>query len=159
MLMEHGKGVFRMEIYILSKEDLSILSITKLIDYQINLDEETNAVSNFTLLKTDGLLQGNFLIINGLFKQFIFIINEVQNEKNSNISIVSCLDISNIFDRKVIEKDTETMTTDSIELFLGNTILENFVNSDDPYLNIGYIEIYVHTSTQGIVPTNAENGL
>ena len=53
-----------MEIYILSKEDLSILSITKLIDYQINLDEETNAVSNFTLLKTDGLLQGNFLIIN-----------------------------------------------------------------------------------------------
>ena len=30
-----------MELYILSKKDLSILSICKVCDYQINLDEET----------------------------------------------------------------------------------------------------------------------
>lgn len=148
-----------MEIYILSREDLSILSVTKLVDYEINLDEETNAKSTFTLTNAEGLEKDNFLIINGLYRQFLFIIDEVQSEKDSTVSTITCLDISNIFDRKVIEENTDEMTTDSIELFLAHTISDNFVNSDDPYLNIGYIDIYVHTTTQGRVATNSENGL
>ena len=148
-----------MELYILSRHDLSILSICKIIDYEINLDEETNAKSTFTLVKTDGLEKDNFIVLNGLYKQLLFVIDEVQTEKDSNVSTVTALDISNIFDRKVIEKDIETMTEDSIEEFIANTISENFVNSDDTVLNIGYIDIYWHTNTQGIVETNSENGL
>lgn len=63
-----------MELYILSKQDLSILSICKLADYEINLDEETNAKSTFVIEKTDGLQEGNFLVLNGLYKQFLFVI-------------------------------------------------------------------------------------
>ena len=148
-----------MELYILSKQDLSILSICKLSDWQINLDEETNAKSTFTLVKTEGLEKDNFMVLNGLYEQFLFVIDEVQAEKNSNISIVTALDISNIFDRKIIEKNTDTMTSNSIEEFIADTMSENFVNSDDTYLNIGYIDIYWHTNTQAIVETNAENGL
>lgn len=148
-----------MELYILSRQDLSILSICKLSDWQINLDEETNAKSTFTLIKTDGLEKDNFIVLNGLYQQFLFIIDEVQTEKGSNVSTVTALDISNIFDRKVIEKNTDTMTTDSIEEFIANTMSENFVNSDDTYLNVGYIDIYWHTNTQAVVATNAENGL
>lgn len=148
-----------MELYVISKNDLSILSICKLSNYQINLDEETNAKSTFTLMKTNGLEKDNFIVLNGLYKQFLFVIDEVQTEKSSNVATVTALDISNIFDRKVIEKNTDTMTTDSIEEFIAKTMLENFVNSDDPYLNIGYIDIFWHTNTQGVVATNAENGL
>lgn len=148
-----------MELYILSKKDLSILSICKASEYQINLDEETNAKSTFTLIKTDGLAQGNFIVVNGLYRQFLFVIDDVQTEKSSNISTITALDISNIFDRKVIEKNTDTMTTKSIEEFLANTISENFVNSDDTALNIGYIDITWTTATKGVVATNAENGL
>lgn len=150
-----------MELYILSKQDLSILSICKLSDWQINLDEETNAKSTFTLIKTEGLKEGNFLVLNGLYKQFLFVIPKdgVSTEKGSNVAIVTAIDISNIFDRKVIEKNTDTMTEDSIEEFIANTMSENFVNSDDTFLNIGYIDIYWHTNTKGIVATNAENGL
>lgn len=148
-----------MELYILSKKDLSILSICKILEYQINLDEETNAKTMFTLIKTNGLEKGNFLVLNGLYEQFLFIIDEIQTKKGSNAYTVVALDISNIFNRKVIEENTDKMTTDSIEMFLAHTMLNNFVNSDDPYLNISYIDIYVHTSTQGIVATNAENGL
>lgn len=148
-----------MELYILSKQDLSILSICKLADYQINLDEETNAKSTFTLMKTNGLKKGNYMTLNGLYRQFIFVIDDVQTEKNSNVVTVTALDISNIFDRKVIEKNIDTMKSKSIEEFLANTISENFVNSDDTALNVNYIEIYWHTNTQGNVATNAENGL
>ncbi len=63
-----------MELYILSKQDLSIKSICKMSDYEINLDEETNAKSTFTIEKTDGLQEGNFLVLNGLYKQFLFVI-------------------------------------------------------------------------------------
>lgn len=148
-----------MELYVLSKQDLSILSICKLSDWQINLDEETNAKSTFSLIKTDGLMKDNFLVLNGLYKQFLFIIDEVQTEKGSNLSTVTALDISNIFDRKVIEKNIDDMKNESIEKFLAETISDNFVNSDDTYLNVGYIDIYWHTNTQGTVATNAENGL
>ena len=148
-----------MELYVLSKEDLSILSVSKLAKYEINLDEETNAKSTFELIQTDGLKKDNFLVLNGLYKQFLFIIDEVQIEKDSNVATVAALDITNIFDRKVIEKDIDTMTTDSIEEFIANTIAENFVNSDDPVLNVSYMDIVWHTNTQGVVATNAENGL
>ena len=148
-----------MELYILSKQDLSILSICKLADYQINLDEETNAKSTFTLMKTNGLKKENYMVLNGLYRQFIFVIDDVQTEKGSNVVTVTALDISNIFDRKVIEKNIDTMKSKSIEEFLANTISENFVNSNDTALNVNYIEIYWHTNTQGNVATNAENGL
>ena len=148
-----------MELYILSKQDLSILSICKLADYQINLDEETNAKSTFTLMKTNGLKKENYMVLNGLYRQFIFVIDDVQTEKGSNVVTVTALDISNVFNRKVIEKNIDTMKSKSIEEFLANTISENFVNSDDTALNVNYIEIYWHTNTQGSVATNAENGL
>ena len=148
-----------MELYILSKQDLSILSICKLADYQINLDEETNAKSTFTLMKTNGLKKGNYMTLNGLYRQFIFVIDDVQTEKGSNVVTVTALDISNVFNRKVIEKNIDIMKSKSIEEFLANTISEDFVNSDDTALNVRYIEIYWHTNTQGNVATNAENGL
>lgn len=148
-----------MELYILSNQDLRILSIAKASDYQINLDEETNAKSTFTLMKTEGLKKDNFIVINGLYRQFLFIIDEVQTEKGSDVVTITALDISNIFDRKVIEKNTDTMTSDSIEKFIANTMSENFVNSDDTALNISYIEITWTTNTKTTVATNAENGL
>lgn len=148
-----------MELYVLSKQDLSIQSICKIADYEINLDEETNAKSTFTLMKAEGLKKDNFIVLNGLYRQFLFIIDDVETEKGSDAVNVTALDISNIFDRKVIEKNTNIMTTNSIEQFIANTISSNFVNSDDNILNIDYIDIYWHTNTQGSVATNAENGL
>ena len=150
-----------MELYILSKQDLRILSICKVIDYEINLDEETNAKSTFSIMKTEGLTEGNYIVLNGLYKQFLFVIPSggIETEKNSNKVTANVVDISNIFDRKIIEKNTEQMEKLSIEQFIANNISENFVNSDDTPLNMGYIDVYWHTNTKGIVETNSENGL
>lgn len=150
-----------MELYILSKQDLRILSVCKVSDYQLNLDEETNAKSTFNLIKTEGLEEGNFLIANGLYRQFLFIIpvGGINTEKDSNVVTITAVDISNIFYRKVIEKSKDLMTNESIEKFIANTISDNFVNSDDNILNIKYIDINCKTNTKTTVATNAENGL
>ena len=42
-----------MELYILDKKNLDILSESNVSDYSINMDEETNGVSEFTLLNIE----------------------------------------------------------------------------------------------------------
>lgn len=150
-----------MELYILSKHDLSILSIGNVTEYEINLDEETNAKSTFKMMKTEGLEEGNFVVLNGLYKQFLFVIptGGIEIEKDSNLVNLNVLEISNIFDRKVIEKNIELMENKSIEEFIANTMYENFVNSNDNKLNIDYIDISWHTNTKIKVETESENGL
>ncbi len=150
-----------MESYVLSNKNLKILSMLKIIDYKINIDEETNLKSTLRTIKADGLEEGNYIVINGLYKQFLFVISNdgILTEKDSNVVNLNVSDISNIFNRKVIEKKTELMTTESIEKFIAETIYDNFVNSNDTFLNIGYIDITWHTNTKGIVATNSENGL
>jgi len=150
-----------MEAYILSKQNLKILSKLEITNYQINIDEETNLKSTLRAIKTEGLKEGNYIVINGLYKQFLFVIpsDGIVTEKDSNVVNITVSDISNIFDRKVIEKKTELMTTESMEKFIAETIYDNFVNSNDNFLNIGYIDITWHTNTKGTVTTNSENGL
>lgn len=150
-----------MELYVLSKKDLKILSVCKVSNYQINLDEETNAKTTLMLKKTEGLKEGNYIILNGLYRQFLFVIPSggVTTEKGSDFVTLNVLEISNIFDRKVIEKNTEMMKENSIEEFIANTISENFVNSEDTILNTGYIDIYWKTNTKTTVATNSENGI
>ena len=81
-----------MEIYILDYFTLQIKSINKPIvndqgeeRYEINLDEETNATSEIYLEYKEGIKKGNYLLINGLYKQFLFIISGVDGEDISQI--------------------------------------------------------------------------
>ena len=148
-----------LELYILSKADLSILSVCQPCSYNINSDEETNGKSTFILPALNYAKKGYYVVLNGLYKQFIFIIDDVITNKGEKTVSIVTLDISNIFDRKVIAKNLDTMLSSSLEDFIANTMLENFINSTDSILNISYIDIYKHTNTLINEPTNDENGL
>lgn len=148
-----------MEIYILDKKNLETLSVEKLSTYEINVDEETNSKSVFTLVYTQALRKYNYIVVNGLYKQFLFIIENVEKDKNSNKATVTALDISNIFDRKIIEKNINIMTTNGLEDFIANAIAENFVLSSDTVLNINYIDIYIHSHTKKNEKTNSKDYL
>lgn len=149
-----------MELYILDKKNLDILSESNVSDYSINMDEETNGVSEFTLLNIESARKGNYIVLNGLYKQFLFVINDdVVAVKGQRAITITALDISNIFNRKIILKNSEEMTTTGIESFIANNILDNFVNSSDSILNLDYLDVHVNTSTTANVATNEENGL
>lgn len=175
-----------MELYILDNRNLDTLSVVTCSDYEINLDEETNAKSTFRISKKvskdelvgvdftldsiiedeifsnglNGLQKGNYIVLNGLYRQFLFIIDDVTFEsKDANFVDITALDISNIFNRKIIKTDTEMMTTNSIEEFIQKMIEDNFINSDDAFVNMDYIEVSHTTTTQGIVTINDESGI
>lgn len=149
-----------MELYVLDNNDLSTLSILECSDYEINLDNQFTDKSTFRVNKAPGQIKDNFLVVNGLYQQFLFIIDEVEaTDKEEKFVNLVCSDISNIFNRKIIEQDTNLMTTRSIEYFLAHMMDVNFVNSDDSVLNKSYINITYTEHTQAKVQTNSENGI
>lgn len=147
------------EMYLLDKKDLKILAFFQPVSYEINLDEETNAKSIFVVNYNKDIKKGNFLVLNGLYKQFLFIIEDVSKEKENTAITITVSDISNIFNRKVIEQHTEIMTNAGLEDFIANIIGEEFVLSEDDFLNVAYIDVYVHTHTSKKENTNAEDFL
>lgn len=149
-----------MELYVVDNKTLDILSVCNICDYSLNLDEETNGISEFVLSGLNNVKKGCYLVLNGLYKQFLFVVDDdVIVAKNETCVTVPALDISNIFDRKIILKNKEKMIEQGIENFIADTILENFVNTDDTVFNLDYIDVYIHTNTKANVAIDEQNGL
>lgn len=149
-----------MELYIVNNKTLNILSVCNVCDYNLNLDEETNGISEFTLPSLSNIKKGCYLVLNGLYKQFLFVVDDdVIVTKGEKSVVVSALDISNIFNRKIILKNKEKMQEEGIEHFIADTILENFVNTEDSIFNLDYIDVYIHTNTKAGVMIDEEDGL
>ena len=66
-----------MEIYILDNKNLNILSVCRPCKYNLNLDEETNGKSEIVLPNLNYAKKGFYLVLNGLYKQFLFVIDDV----------------------------------------------------------------------------------
>jgi len=149
-----------MELYILDSRTLEILSVNNVSEYNLNLDEETNGISEFVLPYLRSARKGNFIVLNGLYKQFLYVIDDdVFAVKGENTIRIPAIDISNIFNRKVILKNKENMQLKSVEEFIADNIRENFINSDDSIFNINYIEIVIKTATKAMVTINDEEGI
>lgn len=148
-----------MELYILDNVNFQVLSVCRPCSYNLNLDEETNGKSEFVLPSLNSAKKGYFIVFNGLFEQFLFVIDDVLTAKDESKVTISALNISNIFDRKIILKDKEKMEQVGIETFLADTIEENFINSDDSVLNLGYVDVYINSNTRATVPVNDDEGL
>lgn len=149
-----------MELYVVDNKTLDIISVCNVCNYNLSLDEETNGISEFVLPDLDNIKKGYYLVLNGLYKQFLFVVAEdITINKNETCITVPALDISNIFDRKVILKDKEKMQEKGIENFIADTILENFANTNDTILNLDYIDVYIHSNTKAAVAIDEDNGL
>lgn len=148
-----------MEIYILDNKNLNILSVCRPCNYNLNLDEETNGKSEIVLPSLNFAKKGFYLVFNGLYKQFLFVIDDVITSKEEKAVTVSLLDISNIFDRKIILRDRENMLTNGIENYIANEMDRNFINSNDSILNLNYVDVYVRSTTRANVTINDEDNL
>ena len=99
-----------MEIYILDNKNLNILSVCRPCKYNLNLDEETNGKSEIVLPSLKCAKKGFYLVFNGLYKQFLFVIDDVITSKEEKAVTVSLLDISNIF---ILLNKSETIVLDT----------------------------------------------
>lgn len=148
-----------MQTYFLDKNTLKIKDILPTTKYQINMDEETNATSTLSFPRKPNADEGDFIKVGDGEVIFQGIIKDIQGQKQSNQTQVNCIDISNIFDRKIYESNMAEMQV-GLEDFIYDTIISFFKNGNgDSLLAMNYLTVSQTTSTQIIEPTNAEDGV
>lgn len=146
--------------YFLDQNTFEISDIIQIQDYQVNLDEETNAKTIFTILKKPKAKDKDFVFIieNGKTK-FQGIIEAPTNENGDSVYNINAKYITNLFDRKLIAKNENIISEQGIEDFIAYTIENEFLNSADTLLNIGYIDLEVLTHTKRKFTIKNENGI
>lgn len=148
-------------MWIFDIRDFSIKDIVELIDYEINIDEETNANSIIKVLKKTTAEADDIVFIkkNG---QIIYwgIIDKISNENGGIMYEYTLKYITNIFDEKVEVIEEQYIRERGIEDFLEHTINAHFVENIDEFTNKTYLEVRVltHTKLEKSVD-NAENGI
>ena len=145
--------------YFLDKNTFEIKDVVQVKDYQINLDEETNAKTNITVLDTANVADGDIVLIKEEENSYIGVIEEPNNEDGSSIYEIGAKYITNLFDRKIILKNNNLIKEQGIEDFIAYTIENEFLNSDDTLLNLKYIDIEVVTHTPKNFSVSTENGI
>lgn len=148
-------------LYIFSYDDFSVKDIIEVADYELNIDEETNAVSTVNILK-ETTAKARDVIAFKDDNQLLFwgVIDDINNENGGKLYVIRAKYITNLFDRKIQLKNENIIRTTGIEDFLAQTITENYISSPDTFINLSWLELEIktHTPIQTSV-TNVENGI
>lgn len=148
-------------MWIFDYKDLELKDIVELADYEINIDEETNASSLVKVLKETTAKARDIVAIKNNGEMFYWgTIDEISNE-NGHIAYEYKLKyITNIFDQKILLENGQIIRETGVEDFIAETIRKNFIESEDVFINKNYLEIEIltHTPKETSV-TNVEEGI
>lgn len=145
--------------YFLDKRTFKIKDILALQDYDIAIDEETNATTIINLIKKPNAEADDIVFIKEAEIIYIGIIKEIQNENGEKKYTLSLKYISNLFDRDVIVDNENLISNIGIEDFLKYTIENEFTKSQDTLLNINFLDVEVKTHTKINKSIPNENGI
>ena len=148
-------------MWIFNYYDFSVKDIVEITDYEINIDEETNAKSMINVLKkTDA--KSNDIIAVKKNNEVIYwgIIDEIQNEDGKQLYQYITKYITNLYDRNIKLNNEELIKTTGVEDFIEETITDEYISNEDTFINLPWLELNVltHTPKQTSV-SNVENGI
>lgn len=146
--------------YFLDKNTFEIKDVVQIQNYQINLDEETNSKTSTTLISSLNAKDKDIILVKEREKNVFIGIIEAPTTKNEGIvNEINAKYITNLFDRKLILKNSNIIKEQGIEDFIAYTIEHEFLNSNDALLDIKYIDIEVLTHTKKQFSVSTENGI
>ena len=135
-------------MWIFDYKDFTVKDIVELSDYDINIDEETNANSIIKILKKTTTKAKDIIMIKKNNKVIYWgEVDHIQNEDGKKLYEYTLNYITNIFNQNVILKEENLIKTVGIEDFLAKTITDNFINNKDTFINKEYLEVVVKTHT------------
>lgn len=136
-------------MWIFDSYDFKVKEIIELSDYEISIDEETNANTIVDVLKKAQAKADDIVAIKRNNKLSYFgIIKEINNEDGETLYKYTLKYITNMFDQDVILKNEELIKEVGIEDFIAKTIEDNFINNIDKFINKTYLKIVVKTHTK-----------
>lgn len=148
-------------MWIFDYKDFSVKDIVEISDYEINIDEETNSNTNIKVLKKTTAKSRDLIVIKKNNEVIYWGKNDsIQNTDGNSLYEYTIKYITNIFDQNVILKDAELIKTTGIEDFIAKTIIDNFIENTDTFVNLPYLEVVVKTHTKkNTSVTNVENNI
>ena len=148
-------------MWIFDYKDFLVKDIVEISDYEINIDEETNANSLIKVIKKTKAMSGDIIVIKKNNKCIYWgILDNIKNEDGKLLYEYTLKYITNLFDQKIRIGNTSLINSKGIEDFIADEIIYNFINNEDTFINKSYIEIKVKTHTKKqISVTNVENGI
>lgn len=148
-------------MWIFDYKDFEVKDIVELSDYEINIDEETNSNSIIKVLKKTTAKARDIVMIKKNNKVIFWgIIDNIENEDGRQLYEYTLKYITNMFEQNVILKNEELIKTTGVEDFIADAIINNFIDNEDTFLNLSYLEIEVktHTKKQTVV-TNVQDNI
>lgn len=146
-------------LYIINKDDLSIKDTLQTNSDEVNLNINLTGKSTFSIMRSPNAIEGDFAIQKD--KEIIYqgVVSSIKTIKEDFIYQINCNEIDDIFNRKIVLTNESLISSTGLEDFVAQTIRDNFTESTDTFLNIGYINLTVatHTKVNSTPPT--EDGI
>ena len=148
-------------MWIFDGKDFSVKDIVEISDYEINIDEETNANSIIKVLKETSAKSKDIIAVkrNG---EVVYwgIIDNIQNKDGKRSYEYTIKYITNIFDQNIKLQNENIIRTTGIEDFIARAITDNFISNNDVFVNKTYLQLQIETHTQKETSvTNVEYGI
>lgn len=148
-------------IYIFDYKDFTVKDIVEIADYEINIDEETNANTIINVLKRTTAKSRDIVAIKkDNLVVYWGIIDNIQNNGGEALYEYTLKYITNLFNQEIILQNENLIKTTGIEDFIADAITNNFISNTDTFVNLKYLQLNVktHTKKQTKV-TNVENNI
>lgn len=144
-----------------SGSTLDVKDIVEIADFEINIDEETNARSYVNVLKKTTAKAKDIVAIKRNNEVIYWgIIDEIQNENGKKLNQYILKHITNLFNRTIRLLNENIIRENGVEDFVSSTINTFFTNNSDTFTNILWLttNVVTHTPKQTSV-TNVENNI
>lgn len=148
-------------MWIFDYKDFSVKDIIEIADYEINIDEETNANSIIKVLKKT-IAKSRDIVAIKKNNEVIYWgqIEEIQNENGKQLYEYIIKYITNIFNQNIKLQNEELIKTTGIENFIARAITDNFIASADTFINKEYIQLDIKTHTiKQTTVSNVQDGI
>lgn len=135
--------------YFISKKDFSISNIVAINSYSVEHDIDCGGKTKIIIAESPKASNKDFVVLkDGKDVKFVGIIENPDNVQGENMHTIPCLEIEQIFDRKIFLSDADLLKTTGIEDFIAKTIETYFSNSGDSFVDMPYITCKALTHTK-----------
>ena len=148
-------------MWIFDHKDFTVKDIVEITDYEINIDEETNSNTLISVLKKTTAKARDLVAIKKNNEVVYWgIVDNIQNTDGQALYQYTLKYITNLFNQNIKLENESLLSSTGVEDFIKNTILTNFTNNTDTFVNLTYLEVKVitHTKKQTSV-SNVQDGI
>lgn len=146
--------------YFISKKTYKILNCVAVNSYTIEHNIDCGGKTKIIVAENPNASDEDFVVLKeGKEVKFKGIVDKINNSDGEKKYTVSCLEIEQTFNRKIILSDAGIIKTTGIEDFVAASIEKYFSQSGDPFVDMSYIKCKALTHTKVNSKPSATDGI